>query len=109
MFTTTARFSRSKADLKASGQKSFDDDPGWDGIEHDLLPKIPIATLREFLKEKRETGVFVNKWGPTTKSGDRVNKLSRDSKVSEFFLPRTCALSVLQRINESVRVCARHI
>lgn len=54
--------SRAEALLKASGKKSFDEDPGWDGIDLELakMPKIPIKTLRAFLKEKRDSGGFFN-------------------------------------------------
>lgn len=48
--------------LKASGRKSFDDDPGWDRIDEELakLPKISITTQRVFLKEKRDSGGIFN-------------------------------------------------
>ena len=47
-----------KAHLAASGEKSFDNDPGWPDIKNDLLPPIPIGTRRAWLREKRETGIF---------------------------------------------------
>ena len=48
--------------MKASGEKSFDEDPGWDGIDSELanMPKIPIMTRRAFLKEKRDSGGVFN-------------------------------------------------
>ena len=51
-----------QAHLKRSGKKSFDDDPGWTGIDQELkqIPRVSQKTLRAWLKEKRDNGVFIN-------------------------------------------------
>lgn len=60
------------ARLKASGKKSFDMDPGWPGIEHDLV-KIPIQTRRAWLKEKRDTGNLTTMFLPGMKARAAVS------------------------------------
>lgn len=91
------------ARLKASGKKSFDMDPGWPGIEHDLV-KIPIQTRRAWLKEKRDTGKFDNHVPTRNESPRRcffqVTKKTKASssssktpvqslKITSFFLSRS--------------------
>lgn len=50
-----------EARLHAAGEFSFDNDPGWPGIEQECaLQRIDRTLHRQWLKEKRE-GTFVNK------------------------------------------------
>lgn len=66
----------------AVAKESFDEDPGWDGIEGVLAPnKLPVKLRREFLAEKRETGKFENKWDNDAK------KQSSSSSSSSKKLP----------------------
>lgn len=51
---------------KFDGQK-VDEDPGWEGIERDLAPKIPIEEVRKMLKSKRE-----GTWGKDL-AGDKAD------------------------------------
>lgn len=99
-----ATFGWNKARLEASGQKSFDNDPGWPDIKNDLLPPIPIATRRAWLREKRDTGTFDNHFPndvphplppgrevkKTMKVSKNATKKAKSSRtISSFFPGRT--------------------
>ena len=86
--------------MKARGERNFDEDPGWDGIEKIIEEhKLPLNLRREWLKEKRDTGKWsniyennVHRKNSSAKTKKKTEKAAGNSsgtpKISNFFPSR---------------------
>jgi len=76
----------------------FDSDPGWEGVESWLHPKVPIAKVRDWLLFKRQSLENKDSKKPKGGKGKKRCQKKQGSREETNKIPKSCVTTVRKSV-----------